>query len=318
MRPDLKKKLITVDGGVMEIDGITLKLGPGCLAKDTEITLIKDDRNLAFKSLLNLGLINAIPRVIECLPDGLKFQKPAWLTVRFETKISDAELFILHGSYNRDLQKIVWKLVPNDVEEKNVNGTVNVQINEFCFYSFILATCSMIGRILSHLNQSFTSRAYSLYRRFGTSDMIDISVVLISEFVDTDNEEDIKQLKDHYDEGYTKGEKGMLKRVDTYRRFEIFLDFPGVESTPISFKVDQPQLDSVGFVIDDFKGIFVKHPANGRVKVHEVPPTENRLLWNLNVREVETLITSQQLQSGNFFQLLQRFLLPGQQAAEAK
>ena len=110
----------------------------------------------------------------------------------------------------------------------------------------------------------------------------------------------------------------MLKRVDTYRRFEISLDFPGVESTPISFKVDQPQLDSVGFVIDDFKGISVKHPANGRVKVHEVPPTENRLLWNLNVREVETMITSQPVQSGNFFQLLQRFLLPGQQAAEAK
>ena len=94
MRPDLVMKLITIDGGgVMEIDGITLKFGPGCLAQDTEITLIKNDRNLAFKSLHKLGLINAIPRVIECLPDGLKFLKPAWLTVRFETKISDEEPF---------------------------------------------------------------------------------------------------------------------------------------------------------------------------------------------------------------------------------
>ena len=143
----------------------------------------------------------------------------------------------------------------------------------------------MIARILSHLNQSFTCRAYSLYRRLGTSDMIDIAVVLISEFLDDNNEEDIRQLKDHYDEGYTKGERGMLKRVDTDRRLEMFLDFPEVDGTSISFKVDQPQLDSVGFVIDDFKGISVKHPANGRVKVHEVPPTENRLLWNLNVRE---------------------------------
>ena len=305
MHLDLVKKLITVDGGVLDLDGITLKFGPGCLAQDTEITLIRDDRNLAFKSLLKLGLINAIPQVIECFPDGLKFLKPAWLTVRFETKICDEELFILHGSYNRDFKKTIWKLVSNDVEEKSVDGEVNVQINEFCFYCFISATCSMIARILSHLNQSFTSRAYSLYRRLGTSDMIDISVVLISEFVDTDNEEIIKQLKDHYDEGYTKGERGMLKRVDTDRHFEMFLDFPGVESTSVSFKVDQPQLDSVGFVIDDFKRISVKHPADGSVKVHEVTPTENRLLWNLSVREIE--------QPGNFFQLLQRFLLLPQQ-----
>ena len=88
VRPGLVKKLITVDGGVMEIDGITLEFGPGCLAENTEITLIKDDRNFAFKSLRKLGLVNDVPRVIEFLPDGLKFLKPACLTVRFETKIS--------------------------------------------------------------------------------------------------------------------------------------------------------------------------------------------------------------------------------------
>ena len=285
----------------MEIDDITLKFGPGCLAQDTEITLIKDDRNLAFKSLHKLGLINAIPRVIECLPDGLKFLKPACLTVRFETKISDPELFILHGSYNRDFQKTIWELVPNDVEEKSVDGAVNVQINEFCLYSFISAQRGIIARIMSHLNQSFTCRAYSLYRRVPSTDIIDISVVLISEFLDDNNEEDIRQLKDHYDEGYTKGEKGMLKRVHTDRRLEMFLDFPEIKSTPISFKVDQLELDSVGFVIDDFKEIFVKHPAIGRVKVHEVAPTENRLLWNLSVREIETVITCLQVQSGNFY-----------------
>ena len=287
MRPHLVKKLITVDGGVMEIDDITLKFGPGCLAKDTEVTLIKDDRNLAFKSLLNLGLVNAIPRVIECLSDGLKFLKPAHLTARFETTISDPELFILHGSYNRDSQKTIWEVVPNnDVEEKSVDGAVNVEINELCFYCFISAQRGMIARIMSHLNQSFTCRAYSLYRRVPSTDIIDISVVLISLFVDDVNEEDIRQLKDHYDEGYTKGEKGMLKRVHTDRRFEMFLGFPEVDSTPISFKVDQPELDSVGFVIDYFKEISVKHPANGRVKVHEVSHIEKTLLWNLSVREV--------------------------------
>ena len=300
VRPDLVKKLITVDGGVMEIDGITLEFGPGCLAEDTEITLIKDDRNYAFKSLLKLGLFNDVPRVVEFLPDGLKFLKPACLTVRFETKISDSELFIFHGCYNRDYHRASWKLVPNDAEERSVEGAVSVKIGEFCFYSFILAQRGMLARILSHLNQSFSCRAYSFFRRLSTTDMIDVSVVLISEFVDDNNEEDIRQLKDHYDEGFTKGEKGMLKRVHTDRRLEMSLEFPGVESAPISFKVDEPQLDSVGFVIDHFKGISVKNPANGRVKVHEVHQIENRLLWDLSVPEVETVITCQPELSGNF------------------
>ena len=176
-----------------------------------------------------------------------------------------------------------------------MDGAVNVEIDELCLYSFISAQRGMIARILSHLNQSFTCRAYSLYRRVPSTDIIDVSVVLISLFVD------IRQLKDHYDEGYTKGERGMLKRVHTDRRLEMFLDFPGVKSTPISFKVDQLELDSVGFVIDYFKEIFVKHPAIGRVKVHEVSHIEKKLwnlkvshiektlLWNLRVREVESL-----------------------------
>ena len=301
VRPDLVKKLITVDGGVMEIDGITLEFGPGCLAEGTEITLIQDDRKFAFKSLLKLGLVNDVPRVVEFLPDGLKFLKPACLTVRFETKISDPELFILHGSYNRDYHRTSWKLVPNDAEERSMDGSVNVKIDEFCFYSSILPQRGMLARILSHLNQSFSCRAYSLYRRLGTTDMIDVSVVLISEFVDDNNEEDIRQLKNHYDEGFIKVEKRMLKRrVHTDCRLELSLEFPGVESAPISFKVDQPQLDSVGFVIDDFKGITVKNPANGRIKVNELHNIENRLLWDLSVCEVESVITCQPVQSGNF------------------
>ena len=301
VRQNLVKKLVTVDGGVMEIDNITLKFGPGCLADDTEITLIRDDRNLAFESLLKLGLVNAIPRVIECLPDGLNFLKPAWLTVRFEQTISDAELFLLHGSYSCNDQKINWTLVPNDVEEKSLDGTVNVQINQFCLYTFFLTRCpTMIARCLSHLNQSFTCRAYSLYRRVASTDMIDISVVLISKFEEDNNEENIKQLKDHYDEGYTIGERGMLKPVNTNRCHEISLDFPGVETTPISFKVYRPQLDSIGFVIDNFKGISVKRPANGRVKVYEVHHIENTLLWDLSVCEVKQVIKCQPEQTGNF------------------
>jgi hypothetical protein len=117
---------------------------------------------------------------------------------------------------------------------------------------------------------------------------IDISVVILSEFVDENEEADIKQLKDHLKAGYVKGEKGMLKRVYTDRRLEMSLHFPGVENTPFAFVVDQPQLDSVGFVIDHFKGIAVKSPVSGKVKISEVDRNiENESLWRISICEME-------------------------------
>ncbi len=279
--------MMTVDGGIIQIHDIILNVGPGCLAKDTEITLIKDDQNFAFKSLLDLGLVDSAPRVVEFLPDGLKFLKPADLTIRYETPASDSELCVLHGSFNRDYQRTVWELVTNDIEENNAEGIVNMKINGFCFYSYIFAKRGKLAQILSHLNHSFTCRAYALYRRIPSMDMIDISVVLLSQFVG-DKEEDIEQLQDHFNEGYVKGEKGMLKRVHTDRSFEMSLDFPGVEKTAFAFKVDQAELDSVGFVIDHFKGIPAKSPANGIVKISKVHRSaESKLLWTLRIREME-------------------------------
>jgi hypothetical protein len=114
-------------------------------------------------------------------------------------------------------------------------------------------------------------------------DTIDISVVLLSEFLDENEENDIKQLKDHVQEGFVKGEKGMLKRVYTHGDLEMCLDFPGVKSPPYSFQIDQPELDSVGFVIDHFKRIVVNRPANGAVKINH----QNGSLWNLNVHEMK-------------------------------
>jgi hypothetical protein len=283
------KKIITADGGVIDIDDIILKIGPGCLAKDTEITLRNKD--IAIKSLVDLGLIDAAPRVVEFLPDGLKFLKPADLTITFQNTVSNTELFILHGSYNPIYQRAVWELVTNGIEESNVKGVVNTKINGFCFYMFILATRGMLARILSHLNHSFTCRAYTLYRRLSTLDTIDISVVILSEFVDENEDEDIKQLKDHLEAGYVKGEKGLLKRVHTDRRLEMSLHFPGVENTPFSFIVDQPQLDSVGFVIDHFQEIAVKSPASGKVKISEVHRrNENESLWGMSICEMEEQI----------------------------
>ncbi len=234
-----------------------------------------------------LGDSSQLPRVVEFLPDGLKFLKPADATIRYETTVSNSELCVLHGSYSRDYQRTVWELVTNDIEENNAEGIVNMKINSFCFFCYIVAKRGKLAQILSHLNHSFTCRAYALYRRLPSMDTIDISVVLLSEFVD-EKEEDIKQLKDHFEEGYLKGEKGMLKRVHTDRRFEMSLDFPGVEKTLFVFKVDQAELDSVGFVIDRFKGIPVKSPANGIVKICEVHRSgESELLWKLSIHEMK-------------------------------
>ncbi len=284
--------MMTVDGGIMQIHDIILNVGPGCLAKDTEITLIKDDQNFAFKSLLDLGLVDSAPRVVEFLPDGLKFLKPADLTIKYEMSASDSELFVLHGSFNRDYQKTVWELVTNDINENTAEGIVNMKINGFCFFSYIFAKRGKLARILSHFNNSFSCCAYTLYRRIPSMDMIDISVVLLTQFVDDDEEEDIKQLKDHFEEGYVKGEKGKFKRVHTDRRLEMSLDFPGVEKTSFAFKADQAELDSFGFAIDRFKGIAVKSPANGTVNIWEAHRSvESKLLWTLRIHEIEEDVT---------------------------
>ena len=249
--------------------------------------MIKDDQNLAFKSLFNLGLVDASPQVVEFLPDGLNFLKPADLTIRFETTVSDSELCILHGSYNRDYQRTVWQLATNDIEGNSTEGVVNMKINGFCFFSYIFAKRGKLARILSHLNHSFTCRAYVFYRRQSLMDTIDVSVVILSEFDDEDKREGIQKLMERFEAGYVKGDKGMLKRVNTDLSLEMSLDFAGVETTPFLFKIDQYQLDTDGFVISHFKGGPVKCPASGMVMIKEKHRVENELLWRLNVHETE-------------------------------
>ena len=286
MRPGLKRKIITSNGGVINIDDVTLNIGPGCLLKNVEVTLIKDDNNFAFTSLVDLGLVDSDPRVVEFLPDGLKFSKPALLTIKFEIVSPDCELFVLHGSYNREYQRTVWEVVTDDIEERTAKGVVNMKINGFRFYSYIMAKRGELVRILSHLNHSFTCCAYVFYRRRPQMATIDISVVLVSEFVDEGKTGKFKQLLDHLKEGYTQGEKGTAKRVHTDRGLEVSLDFPEFECTPYSFKVDQAELDSVGFVVDHFKGTAIRKPPCGIVKISEVDRgAGNEILWKLNVFE---------------------------------
>ena len=279
-------KTFTVNGGVLESDDIILMADQGCLAENTDIIMERVDHQFdVFKSLLDLGLVDAAPRVLKFSPDGLEFSKPADLTIKFEKIATDSERFILHGFYNPIYQRITWELVTNGVEENESEDVIHVKIISFCLYMFILSTRGKLARILCHLNHSFTCRAYALYRRLPSMDTIDISVVLLSEFLHEDEENNIEQLKDHFEAGFVMGEKGMLKRVNTRCDFEMRLHFPGIEKPPFRFQVDQPQLDSVGFVVDYFKKNAVKCPANGEVKISEMLHCDEKDLWILYVHE---------------------------------
>ena len=218
---------IDFKGGVIEAE-ITFKAGQGCLVEDTEVVMEKDYQYYASKSLLDLGLVDAAPRVFKFSPGGLKFSKPADLTFKFDKTASESERFVLHGFYNPIHQRIIWELLTNGVEENDEEGIIHAKINNFSLYMFILSTRGKLARILSHLNHSFTCLAYSFFRRSPSKDTIDISVVLLSEFVDDEKENDIKQIQHHFEAGFVKGEKGMLKRVNTHRRLEMSLQFPGI------------------------------------------------------------------------------------------
>ena len=301
--PDSVEKIITTAGGVITLDNFTLKIGTRCLAEDTKITLKRDDQYIAAncKSLLDLGLLHEVPQVVRFFPDNLKFLKPADLTITSET-MSDCEfdLFILHGFYNPCHQRTVWELVTNGIEKNNVDGIVNVKINGFCLFTYILAKRGWLARILSHFNHTFTCRAHAFYRRVPSRDAVDISIVLVSDFVDEDHGENIKQIKDHVKAGYVKKDEGFLKSVHTNYSLEMCLHFPEVESTPFCFKIDQSQLDStVGFVVDHFKGMTIKGPANGVVRIDEVQEdVQNKSLWVLNISENRQEIKPQ-LAEGN-------------------
>ena len=299
------KEIVTTDGGVLKIDDIILKIGAGCVVKDTEITMINHDDNEAIKSLFALGLVDAVPRVVEFLPDSLKFLKPVDLTIGFEmsTEMStpDSQPLVLYGYYDCGYAKTVWKQVNILVEDRRAKGIVNIRIDGFCFYSLILTKRGKLPRILSHLNHSFACRAYAFYRRLPSMDTIDIAVVILSEFVDERKEEDIKQLRDHLNKGFVEGAKGIMMRVHTDHHFEICFNFPGVKSTPLSFKVDKSELDKDGFLIDHFKRIKVKCPANGMVQISQINRSaENQLLWSLDVREKEQGTVKEKNDYGNW------------------
>ena len=286
------EKLITTDGGVVNLEDVELNVGTECLAKDTKIELIKDNNPIPFQHLLDLKLVEKVFCVIKCLPNGLKFLKPANLSVRIKTtKLVEEETFVLHGSYSVDMTMIVWSLVTNKVNIDILKGEISMNIEGFSLYSYIQVKLPGLARLLSHINHSFDARAYVLYRRLPEMNTFDISVILFSEFVNKKKEKDIDQLAYHCEENFHIGERGMLKRVKTRRTYKICLDFPEREKTFENFKMVESQLDSSGFVVDCFKGLVMNFPAKGYVNISEINPNDGseKLLWKLNVCEVGTM-----------------------------
>ncbi|XP_028404385.1 uncharacterized protein LOC114527016 isoform X2 [Dendronephthya gigantea] len=284
---DVATNLITTDGGVIKLTDVILQIDAGCLAEDTEITSRIDDGHNDLKSLFDLDLIQRASNVVEFLPNDLKFLKPADLQFKHESPVPGNELFILRGSIC-DNQQTVWELVSSDmIQEYTEKGVVNVKIEGFSLYCYILAKRGRLARIFSHFRKSFTCFAYALYRR-QLSNKIDIIVVFVSEFVEKDT--DIKQLNDLKKVGYVLSDRGAAKRIQINSDLQMCLNFPGQKDEPLLFHIDQPQLDSIGYVLDRFKGVPIKFPAKGTVTISEVLSEENstgesELPWVLNIVE---------------------------------
>lgn len=255
------------------------------MALKTEIN-IKRLQTSSFNSLHDLRLIDAAPQIYEFTPNRLKFLKPATLTISFKNAISANGPFILHGSHNKRYQKTVWELV----EARNAEKLANVKIYGFSFYTYIMARCGLLARILSHINNSFMCCAYVLYRKSASmEESIDISVVIVSEFVYEEKKkkkEELEQLNCHIRQGYVKGGEGMsLKPVDTERSLEMCLVFTEGKSTSDPFTIGLRQLDTVGFVVHH-KVVAIENPVSGLVEIYETNSDvdENSLLWKLYLR----------------------------------
>ena len=285
----MAKVTIPVQGGHLQARNITLTVGEGCLSKETEITMILDEpgfRNRTFKPLYESGLLKALPLIVECLPRSLKFLKLVALSAQMGKNILN-ELFILRGSYDKERERIIWNVVVEDVEVNSKEGSVSVKLSCFDTWSYIMTAPENIARILSHLNNSFNCMAAVLYRRIPTFPMIDVAIVLFSEYIVAQQKNDSLLNSIAAEHSYHVGEKSSFKRFDTQRCHEMCIEFPGIKTTDaVTFHVDVPHLDSLGMIVDHFQDVPCEFPARGRVDIYEVHRTGKTVLWSLNIIEI--------------------------------
>ena len=244
-----------------------------------EVIKIKREKKLSFHSLVDLKLINSAPRIYEFLPKGLEFLKPALLAIRFNKAKPGWQPVILHGFYN-DRCKIVWELMTIDVKAKKTGMFANSKIKGFSFLSYFMVSDgpSSIPHFLNHYNEVFICYAYVYHGRRPDSS-VDISVVILSQFVDAREKE--KHLNRHLSDGYVQGAEGDPREVKIDLEHAMRLDFPGVERPPHSFNIRVLELDSVGFLVRD-EDIDIGNIASGSVKIYESGAAA-RPLWDLKV-----------------------------------
>ena len=285
----MAKVTIPVQGGHLQARNITLTVGEGCLSKETEITMILDEpgfRNRTFKPLYESGLLKALPLIVECLPRSLKFLKLVALSAQMGKNILN-ELFILRGSYDKERERIIWNVVVEDVEVNSKEGSVSVKLSCFDTWSYIMTAPENISRILSHLNNLFNCMAAVLYRRIPTFPMIDVAVVLFSEYIVAQQKNDSLLNSIAVEHSYHVGEKSSFKRIDAQRCHEIWIEFPGIKTTDaVTFHIDVSYLDSLGMLVDYFQDVPCEFPARVTVHIYEVHGTGKTLLWSLNIAEI--------------------------------
>ncbi|XP_046855517.1 uncharacterized protein LOC124448600 [Xenia sp. Carnegie-2017] len=282
------EKLITADGGVVELDDIELTVDTNSVAQPTMIKLIKENNGVSFWNIpLHLNNENSLKILcsLKCLPKGIIFHNPAILSVRVnETTLDLNNIYVFCGSYMDNVESITWK-IPSDINIDVVRNSISINIPESALYIYIAGKSLDEHRVLSHLNHSFKCRVFVFHRRLPQlgNKVFDLSVVFISEY--TIN---YRQLNDHLQEGYTKGVEGNFMFIKTDRKHHLNLDIPGTKFPPFTFEFNEEVLDNEGHVIHHFMGRKIPYPANGCMKITQVDTLHSgneKVLWTLKINE---------------------------------
>ncbi|XP_046855777.1 uncharacterized protein LOC124448845 isoform X2 [Xenia sp. Carnegie-2017] len=289
------EKLITADGGVVQLDDIKLTIDTNCVAQPTMIKLIKENNGVSFWNIpLYLNNENSLKVLcsLNCLPKGIKFHSPAILSVRVhETALVVENTYVFCGSYIDNVESITWNIT-SDVNIDVVRKLISINIPESAPYIYLAGKSLKEHRVLSHLNHSFKCRVFVFHRRLPQLEnkVFDLSVVFISEYTRND-----RQFTDHLEEGYTKGVEGNLEIIKTDRKHHLILDIPGTKFPTFTFDFNDEVLDNEGHVIHHFMGSNIPYPVNGWMKITQVDTLlsgNEKVLWTLKINENQ--------QTGNF------------------
>ncbi|XP_046855914.1 uncharacterized protein LOC124449015 [Xenia sp. Carnegie-2017] len=248
------EKLVTADGGVVQLDDIKLTLDTNCVAQPTMIKLIKENNGVSFWNIpLHLNNEKSLKVLcsLKCLPKGIIFHSPAILSVRVhETALVVENTYVFCGSYMDNAESITWNMT-SDVNIDVVRKLISINIPKSALYIYLAGNFLDEHRVLSHLNHSFKCRVFVFHRRLPQLEnkVFDLSVVFISEYTINDI-----QFNDHLQEGYTKGVEGNLEIIKTDRKHHLNLDILGTKFPPFTFEFNEEVLDNEGQVIHHFMG----------------------------------------------------------------